>query len=79
MMVVIFPLIRVVFEIYSENSQKCKYTFYCKKKLNAKKNAVKFGIGHDGKSNSLYWLITNRVIDNLPLYIVFPIFIFRIY
>jgi len=38
MMVVIFPLIRVVFEIYSENSQKCRYTFYCKKKLNAKKD-----------------------------------------
>jgi hypothetical protein len=42
MMVVIFPPIRVVFEIYSENSQKCKYTFYCKKKsLNAKKRCSK--------------------------------------
>ena len=48
MIVVIFPLIRVVFEIYSENSQKCRYTFYCKKKLNAKKDVVKFGIGHNG-------------------------------
>ena len=69
MMVVIFPPIRVVFEIYSENSQKCKYTFYCKKKITKckKKDAVKFGIGHNGKSTSLYWLITNRVIGNLPI------------
>ena len=74
MMVVIFPPIRVVFEIYSKNSQKCKYTFYCKKKsLNAKKkDAVKFGIGHNGKSTSLYWLITNRVIGNLPVYTFSP-------
>ena len=74
MMVVIFPLIRVVFEIYSENSQKCKYTFYCKKKkiTKCKKNAVKFGIGHNGKSTSLYWLVTNRFIGNLPLYIFSP-------
>ena len=44
------------------------YTFYCKKKLlNTKKDAVKFGIGHSGKPTSLYWLITNRVIGNLPI------------
>ena len=37
-----------------------------------KKDAVKFGIGHNGKSTSLYWLITNRVIGNLPVYTFSP-------
>ena len=63
MMVVIFTLIRVVFEIYSENSQKCKHTFFSKKK----RITAKFGIGHNGKSTSLYWLITNRVMGDLVI------------
>ena len=37
-----------------------------------KKDAVKFGIGHNGKSTSFYWLITNRVIGNLPVYTFSP-------
>ena len=45
------------------NSQKCKHIFFCKKK----RITAKFGIGHNGKSTSLYWLITNRVMGDLVI------------